>query len=88
MAVNPARRWWRGDPLTRVDCAAPAGPTWAASRGPAASFRAAGEPVFTAPVATRDGSPGQPCTGPGGAVPPSADVIDSNGDVDANGAPR
>jgi hypothetical protein len=29
-----------------------------------------------------------PCTAPGGAVPPAADVIDSNGEVDANGADR
>jgi triacylglycerol lipase len=68
-----------------ASCAAVAGPTWGASTGPAASLRAAGEAVFTAPVAT-GGLPGQPCTGPGGAVPPPQDVIDSNGDVNANGA--
>jgi triacylglycerol lipase len=66
-------------------CAAQAGPTWGAATGPAASLRAAGEQVFTAPVANAGGSPGQPCTAPGGAVPPAADVIDSNGEVDANG---
>ena len=67
-------------------CAAQAGPTWGATTGTAASLRAAGEQVFTAPVANAGGSPGLPCTGPGGAVPPAADVIDSNGDVNANGA--
>jgi triacylglycerol lipase len=67
-------------------CAAQAGPTWGASTGPAATLRAAGEQVFTAPVANAGGSPGLPCIGPGGAVPPAADVIDSNGDVNANGA--
>jgi triacylglycerol lipase len=67
-------------------CATQAGPTWGASTGAAASLRAAGEQVFTAPVANAGGSPGLPCTGPGGAVPPPADVIDSNGDVNANGA--
>jgi triacylglycerol lipase len=68
-----------------ASCAALAGPTWGASTGPAASLRAAGLAVFTAPVANGGGSPGRPCTGPGGAVPPPQDVIDSNGDVDANG---
>ncbi len=66
-------------------CATQAGPTWGASTGPAASLRAAGEPVFTAPVANAGGTPGSPCTTSGGAVPPAGDVIDSNGDVDANG---
>ncbi|MFZ0385276.1 MAG: alpha/beta hydrolase [Solirubrobacteraceae bacterium] len=67
-------------------CAAQAGPTWGAATGPAASLRASGEPVFTAPVANAGGSPGPPCTASGGAVPPAADVLDSNGEVDANGA--
>ena len=67
-------------------CATQAGPTWGASTGPAASLRAAGEQVFTAPVANGGGTPGVPCTALGGAVPPAADVIDSNGEVDANGA--
>jgi triacylglycerol lipase len=69
-----------------ASCAAQAGPTWGAATGSAASLRASGEQVFTAPVANAGGSPGQPCTAPGGAVPPAADVIDSNGEVDANGA--
>jgi triacylglycerol lipase len=68
-----------------ASCAALAGPTWGASTGAAASLRAVGEAVFTAPVASGRASPGQPCTGPGGAVPPAGDVIDSNGDVDSNG---
>jgi triacylglycerol lipase len=69
-----------------ASCATQAGPTWGAATGPAASLRAAGEQVFTAPIANGGGSPGPPCTAPGGAVPPAADVIDSNGEVDANGA--
>lgn len=68
-----------------ASCAARAGPTWGAPTGPAASLRATGEAVFTAPVANAGGSPGPPCTEPRGAVPPSADVIDSNGDVNVNG---
>ncbi|HEX5195380.1 MAG TPA: alpha/beta hydrolase [Solirubrobacteraceae bacterium] len=67
-------------------CATQTGPTWNSSTGTAASLRAAGEQVFTAPVANAGTSPGSPCTAPGGAVPPASDVIDSNGDVDANGA--
>ena len=68
-----------------ADCASQAGPTWGTATGSAADLRAAGDQVFTAPVANGGGSPGQPCTGTGGAVPPASDVIDSNGDVDANG---
>jgi triacylglycerol lipase len=67
-------------------CAAQAGPTWGAATGPAASLRTAGEQVFTAPVSNAGSSPGLPCTGPGDAVPPATDVINSNGEVDANGA--
>ncbi len=69
-----------------TSCATRAGPTWSAPTGPAASLRAAGEAVFTAPIANAGRSPGSPCTEPGGAVPPAADVIDSNGDVNDNGA--
>ena len=68
-----------------ASCAPLAGPTWGASTGAAASLRAAGEAVFTAPVASGHGSPGQSCTDLGGALPPAGDVIDSNGDVDSNG---
>jgi triacylglycerol lipase len=68
-----------------ASCAAQAGPTWGNATGPAAALRAAGDQVFTAPVANAGGSPGAPCTHTGGAVPPASDVIDSNGDVDANG---
>jgi hypothetical protein len=67
-------------------CATQTGPTWNSPAGTAATLRSAGEPVFTAPVANSGASPGSPCTSPGGAVPPASDVIDSNGDVDANGA--
>ena len=67
-------------------CATQTGPTWSSPAGTAATLRAGGEQVFTAPVANSGGSPGSPCTAPGGAVPPPSDVIDSNGDVDANGA--
>ncbi len=69
-----------------ASCATKAGPTWSAPTGPAASLRAAGEAVFTAPIANSGGSPGPPCTEPGGAVPPAADVLNSNGDVNDNGA--
>jgi pimeloyl-ACP methyl ester carboxylesterase len=66
-------------------CASQAGPTWGTATGTAADLRAAGDRVFTAPVANAGGSPGQPCIGTGGAVPPASDAIDSNGDVNANG---
>jgi triacylglycerol lipase len=69
-----------------ASCAGREGPTWSSATGAAAQLRAAGFAVFTAPVATAGGPSGAPCTGPGGATPPSEDVIDSNGDVDANGA--
>lgn len=69
-----------------ASCAPLAGPTWHSPTGPAAGLRAAGEAVFTAPIVNADESPGPPCIPSGGAVPPPQDVINSNGDVNANGA--
>ena len=67
-------------------CATQTGPTWNSPAGTSATLRAAGEQVFTAPVANSGASPGSPCTSSGGAVPPASDVLDSNGEVDVNGA--
>jgi triacylglycerol lipase len=69
-----------------ASCATQVGPTWNSPAGTSATLRAAGEQVFTAPVANAGVPPGTPCTSPGGAVPPASDVIDSNGDVNVNGA--
>ena len=61
------------------------GPTWGPPGIVARDLKAAGLNVYTAPIANGGGAPPAPCTG-GQATPPQSAVIDSNGDVNANGA--
>ena len=67
-------------------CAGKEGPTWGPPGIVASTLKAAGLNVFTAPIANGGGAPPAPCTGPGQATPPQSAVINSNGDVNDNGA--
>lgn len=74
-------------PFTTSDpsCAGQEGPTWDPANGVAATLRANGYAVFTAPVKPAADQPATPCAPNGGATPPPSDYINSNGDVNANG---
>lgn len=74
-------------PFTTPDpsCNGKEGEAWDPPTGVAAALKAAGRKVFTAPVHQAGGNGLNPCD-PDGPSPPQADYIDSNGEVDANGA--
>ena len=74
-------------PFTTPDpaCSGKEGRAWSPAGGVAATLRANGYAVFTAPVRQGDGTAGIACA-PGTAVPPPSTYINSNGDVNANGA--
>jgi len=74
-------------PFTTPDpsCNGKEGEAWDPSTGVAAALKAAEKKVFTAPV-RQGGSNGLTPCDPDGPSPPQSDYIDSNGEVDANGA--
>ncbi len=74
-------------PFTTPDpsCNGKEGEAWDPPTGVAAALKAAGKKVFTAPV-RQGGSNGLTPCDPDGPPPPQSDYIDSNGEVDANGA--
>jgi triacylglycerol lipase len=74
-------------PFTTPDpsCNGMEGEAWDPPTGVAAALKAAGKKVFTAPVHQAGGNGLTPCD-PDGPAPPQSDYIDSNGEVDANGA--
>lgn len=74
-------------PFTTPDpsCNGKEGEAWDPPTGVAAALKAAGKKVFTAPV-SQNGSNGLTPCDPDGPAPPQSDYVDSNGEVDANGA--
>jgi hypothetical protein len=74
-------------PFTTPDpsCNGKEGEAWDPPTGVAAALKAAGNKVFTAPVHQAGSSGLTPCD-PDGPAPPQSDYVDSNGEVDANGA--
>lgn len=73
-------------PFTTPDpsCDGKEGEAWSPATGVAATLKAAGRKVFTAPVRQSESGGLEPCS-PDGPAPPLADYVDSNGEVDANG---
>ena len=75
-------------PFTTPDpfCDGQGGPEWNPPTGPAAALKAAGHDVFTAPVRRKRDPILAPCPAVGSPLPPLSAYIDSNADIDANGA--
>jgi triacylglycerol lipase len=67
------------------NCNGKEGPEWSPAGGIAQTLKPAGLDVFTAPVRQTGEPLLAPCTGPGEAAPPDSAVINSNGELDANG---
>jgi pimeloyl-ACP methyl ester carboxylesterase len=66
-------------------CNGKEGPEWSLPGGVGTTLKAAGMNVFTAPIQQAQEPLLPPCTGPGELLPPTTTVINSNGEVDANG---
>jgi triacylglycerol lipase len=66
-------------------CNGKEGPEWSPAGGIAQTLKPAGLKVFTAPVRQTGEPLLPPCTGPGETAPPDGAVIDSNGELDADG---
>jgi triacylglycerol lipase len=66
-------------------CNGKEGPEWNPAGGIAQALKPAGLDVFTAPVRQTAEPLLPPCTGPGETAPPDTAVINSNGELDANG---
>lgn len=66
-------------------CDGKEGPEWSLPGGIGTTLKSAGMNVFTAPIQQAQEPLLPPCAGTGELLPPTTTVINSNGEVDANG---